>query len=263
MGSGPSAAYQAAEARKVKFVYEYRTKDNVRHTGEISAASRDAVFAALRAQGIRPGCVNEAPGFFNKLLGKYKRWMAIVLLAMIAGVAGLSAVRAEKEVRQSVQGLDDAARRQIIGDSAVIEKGIRTGWIDTFDLDGDRFLASFAIPGYAAAIRNTTEKAFREAIETSCQMSDSDSMEKRQIKAIVEGMKVEIRDLLSKGWTVSEVGTALAKRQDREIQYYQNARTELDRARDAQLDERAIQALWEKRNAELRNMGIRLLAMPD
>lgn len=51
------------------------------------AANRDEAFAALKSRGIRPIRVIDSPGFFNKLLGKGKRWTAIVVLALSLLVA--------------------------------------------------------------------------------------------------------------------------------------------------------------------------------
>ena len=62
--------------------------------------------------------------------------------------------------------MDDTTRRQIIGDTAIIEKGIRTGWTDVFELDGERFLASFAIPGVPAGQRSTTVEEIQKALDS-------------------------------------------------------------------------------------------------
>ena len=45
----------------------------------------------------------------------------------------------------------EQTRRQVIGDAAVVDKGIATGWADVFAEEGERFFASFAIPGLAEA----------------------------------------------------------------------------------------------------------------
>lgn len=71
----------------MKFVYEYRTSDNALHHGSVAAADRDAAFAALKARGVRPARLVEAPGFLNKLFGKGKRWIAIAVLS-VAAAAG-------------------------------------------------------------------------------------------------------------------------------------------------------------------------------
>ena len=67
----------------MKFEYEYRTCDNERKSGMISARDREAVFVTLKAQGINPSRVREAPGVFNRLFGKGKRYLVIAFLGII------------------------------------------------------------------------------------------------------------------------------------------------------------------------------------
>jgi len=253
----------------VKFNYEYRTSDNVKHTGVVVASDRDAAYAALKTQGIKPGRLVEAPGFFNKLFGKGKRWIAIAALCVICLALCAFAVRSMNEVqdtRQQVQNalnlFDDTERRQLIGDAGEIEKGMKTGWRDVFSRDGDRFLAGFAVPGVPVAVRNVDESLLREALGTREQIAPTDPIEVRQIKSMVEGMKTEIRALLADGWTLKEVGASLVKRQDREIAYYNQAKREIETASKT-LDSDQLLKLWEERNAQLRQMGIRLVQLPE
>ena len=267
----------------MKFIYEYRTSDNVRHEGTVSAASRDAAFAALKAQGIRPGSVREAPGFFNKLFGKGKRWIVIGVLGALCLV--LCAVVYTQGTRYKAQGtldsdLDSMTRRQPIGDTAIIEKGIRTGWADVFELEGERFLASFAIPGVPAGLRNTSEEEILKALDHDCrkiEKSDhhnsslftfhssleSDSLEARQIRAMVEGMKDELRRFIEKKGTIVEYGQRLVQRQEQELSYYNRAKAEVEQAHKSGASAQEVEALWEKRNASLRRMGIRLVPFPE
>ena len=252
----------------MKFVYEYRTSDNVKHNGVIAAPDREAAFAALKAQGIRPGFLTEAPGFFNKLFGKGKRWLAIAVLGVAVVVAALvihSNTRTIRTIEQSQEAFDSPLRRQIIGDAAVIEKGIRTGWADVFALEGDRFLASFAIPGVPAAIRSTTEEKLREALSatTNYQRPTTNSLESRQILAIVAGMKSELRAYLTAGGSLASYGKRLVARQEAEIGYCNRAKMELETLSKSAASEQEILEFWEKRNDELRNLGIRLIPMPD
>ena len=86
----------------MKFLYEYRTSDNAKHSGTICAGSRDAAYAAIKALGVRPSRVVEAPGFFNKLFGKGKRWIAISLLAAVAVVLVCQLHKAEVAVAENV-----------------------------------------------------------------------------------------------------------------------------------------------------------------
>lgn len=256
----------------MKFRFEYRTSDNVRHTDVIVASDREAAFTALKARGIRPGRLEEAPGFFNKLFGKGKRWLAISVLGVLCVVLAIVSVKAIRSQHSALStlnstlaplALDATMRRQILGDSAIIEKGIKTGWDDVFAEEGERFLASFAIPGVPAGLRNTTEDAIRAALERKVEPTDADTIEARQVKAIVEGMKAELRRFLSRKGTIVEYGQRLVARQEEEIGYYNRAKTEIDQAKARGRSQKEVDVLWTKWNDRLRQMGIRLVPMGE
>ena len=147
-------------------------------------------------------------------------------------------------------------------DAAIIEKGIRNGWSDVFALEGERFLASFAIPGVRAGQRNTSEKEFTAALEHKCVVADTDSLEARQIKAMVEGMKDEARRYIAAGGSIVEYGKRLTERQDAEIAIYNRVKADLDKARKS-MTEAEFMTYWEKRNDELRNLGIKTVGLSD
>ena len=255
----------------MKFLYEYQDKANKRHKGTLNAATRADAYAALKAQGIKPIRCEEAPGFFNLLFGKGKRWLAIAILAVacvsLAIVVGRGVLTAPQP--SSVEeSFDSPIRRQIIGDAAIIEKGLRTGWADVFDTEGDRFLASFAIPGTPPAVRTTTEEKLREALDNEPSKHPNlpniqTSLEARQILAIVAGMKKEINGLLKDGWTLREVGIALVRRQEKEIGYYERAKSEIETAAKSKMAPGALEGLLDRRNDSLRKLGIRLVSMPE
>ena len=157
----------------------------------------------------------------------------------------------------------DTTRRQVIGDAFVIEKGIRTGWSDVFAHEGERFLASFAIPGVPAAQRTSTEDELRAALERKILPQTSDSLEAQQIKAMVEGMKDELRRFVAAGGTIAEYGRRLVQRQEEDLKYYNLVKNELDAAAAAQMPQPELLDLWERRNEDLRQMGIRLVPMPE
>lgn len=105
----------------MKFDYEYRTSDNKLHNGVIRAANRDDAFASLKSRGIRPVRVIDSPGFFNKLLGKGKRWTAIIVLAISLLVAVMILVfRPVREVALPEYDIDSAVieRLAAMGHSA-------------------------------------------------------------------------------------------------------------------------------------------------
>ncbi len=250
----------------MKFLYEYRTPDNIRHEAVIVAPNREAAFAALKSRGIRPGRLWEAPGIANMLIGKGKRWLAIGLLTSIAAASLFYASRTQEavqEAKETFSGFDQRTRRQPIGDTAIIEKGIKTGWADVFPKDGERFLASFAVPGVPAGLRNTSEAEIRASLTRQITPSSNESIESRQIIAMVEGMKDELRQFLSDGGTIIEYGQRLVARQEQELIYYNRAKAEIEALKDSGASEREIINLWESRNASLRRMGVRPLSLPE
>ncbi len=246
----------------MKFIYEFRTSTNDLKRGTICASDRDAAFQALKAQGIRPARLTDAPGFFNKLFGKGKRWIAIGVLALAAATFLLVHIDLRREVKGTVGMFDSQMRRQVIGDVAIVEEGIRTGWKDVFPHEGERFLASFAIPGVPAGVRTSKEAEIKEALARKIEATSNDTIEARQIKAIVEGLKNELREFIKDGGTIRQYGRRLVQRQEEEIGYYRRAQNELDNAVQKKLNRPALEALVERHNNALRRIGVKPLLLP-
>ena len=256
----------------MKFTYAYKTSDGVRHEAAMDAESREAVFAALRQRGIKAIKVVAADGSKanGEIRGIRKRVVALAVLSALCLV--LSAVMVfvfwgRGAARVRALPLDSTVRRQVIGDTAIIEKGIRTGWADVFELEGERFLASFAIPGVPAGQRSTSEEKLREALHStptpSTYTSGSDGLEARQIRAMVEGMKDEARRFVKAGGSIAQYGRVLVQRQEEEIAYYNRAKAEIEAAQKAKMPAAQLNDLWEKRNESLRQMGVKLVPMPE
>ena len=244
----------------MKYTYAYKTSNGVRHEATMNAASREEVFAELRKRGIKAIKVVAADGSKanGEVRGVRKRTVAIIVAAVsiiVATLVNSVTKRSDLFVTEFTR-----VRRQVIGDAAIIEKGIRNGWSDVFTLEGERFLASFAIPGVKAGQRNTSEKEFTAALENKCVVADSDSLETRQIKAMVEGMKNEARRYIAAGGTIVEYGKRLTERQDAEIAIYNRVKTDIENARTSMSDE-DFMTYWEKRNDELRNLGIKTVGL--
>lgn len=228
------------------------------------AANREAAFAALKARGIRPGRVVEAPGLMNYLLGRKWTLCGVIFLVVVVLAAFVFSSRAWRSVKNTNSIFEDSTRRQIIGDATRIEKGMLTGWDDVFVLEGDRFLAGFAIPGVPVAVRSVKEASLRDALSSRCLIDKNDPIEVRQIKSIVEGMKQSINGLVGEGWTLAEVGTALVRRQEKEIEYYNIAKREIEAtAKNKNISHEDMIGVWEKWNASLRQMGIRQVPLPE
>ena len=246
----------------MKYTYAYKTSDGIRHEASMDAESREAVFAALRQRGIKAIKVVAADGSKanGEVRGVRKRVVAalVALVALGVGVAAyIGGTRFGAESGSAFQ--TDRTRRQLIGDSAVIEKGILTGWASVFEHEGERFLASFAVPGVKAGLRNTTADEIEEALKRIVLPSEGDSIEVRQIKAMVEGMKEEARRYVSAGGTIVEYGRRLTERQDAEIAIYERAKSEIEAARRTSDDEEVL-VLWERNNERLRALGIKLVS---
>jgi len=255
----------------VKFIYSYNTHQNERREGlTISAPNRDAAFSELNKQGIRPYKLYPAPGLWNKVVSIGWPGFAIIGLVAVLGItlAISLAQRKELERNDDVRGIVSSAitskvRRQLIGDQGVIEKGIRTGWSDVFEHEGERFLASFAIPGVPATVRTTNVASLEEALGRKVEASETDGMEARQIKAMVDGMKDELRKFVSAGGTIEQYGRRLVARQDDEIAIYNRTSNEIEQAVKSNLGKAEVAELVDRRNEELRRMGIKLIQMPE
>ena len=251
----------------MKYTYAYKTSDGVRHEASMNAASRDEVFATLRKQGIKAIKVVAADGSKanGEVRGVRKRVVAVLIAIVALGVGVCAYLGGALTGGSPVSGTafqTDQSRRQIIGDAAIIEKGIRNGWSEVFQLEGERFLASFAIPGVKAGQRNTSEKEFNAALENKCVVSETDSLETRQIKAMVEGMKNEARRYIAAGGSIVEYGKRLTERQDAEIAVYNRVKADIEKARK-KMSESDFMTYWEKRNDELRNLGIKTVGLSD
>ena len=228
----------------------------------MDAESREAVFEALRKKGIRPIKVIAEDGSKanGEIRGVRRRivWVAAVLAAIVAAIATSLYNRVSAPPLPEFES--GQTRRQIIGDTAIIDKGIATGWSDVFPEEGDRFFASFAIPGVRAGQRNTTVEEIKAALDRDVEVSDSDGLEARQVKSMVAGMKAEARAYINAGGSIVDYGKRLTERQDAEIAIYERAKAEIDHARKTMSQDDFI-ALWEGRNDQLRNLGIKLVPL--
>lgn len=246
----------------MKYTYAYKSSDGSRHEAEMDAESREAVFEALRKKGIRPIKVIAEDG--SKANGEIRgvRRRVVGVAAVLAAIVAVIATSLYNRV--SAPPLPEfesgQTRRQIIGDTAIIDKGIATGWSDVFPEEGDRFFASFAIPGVRAGQRNTTVEEIKAALDRDVEVSDSDGLEARQVKSMVAGMKAEARAYINAGGSIVDYGKRLTERQDAEIAIYERAKAEIDRARKTMSQDDFI-ALWEGRNDQLRNLGIKLVPL--
>ena len=242
----------------MKFSYSYNTKDNERREAVVEAASRDAAYAALKAQGIRPSRVELAPGFANRACSFLRRRAVALVLALVAAV--LMVLLWEEKRPERVE------RRQIYGDQAIVAAGEKSGWAEVFDNAAERVLALFAQPGRTVPPVRMTDAilAQLEVCAKSPTVARDESLsEYRQMRDIVDGMKAELREYLADGGTVREYVQELVKRQDAEISLYKSAERALEDAKRAKLSDADLAIAWRRINGQLRARGIRTIPLPE
>lgn len=237
-----------------KFHYFYQSKENKNLDGWIVAKSRDDAYAQLRKQSIKP----------YKVVGKdpiaWKRWAAIAVLAVaLAGTYAWLAFRSEP-----VAPDEQFVRHQIYGAESVIRNGISTEWSACGLDEGERYLARYAQPGIRVAYRRKTPEtasAVDASLSRHLEVEDSELLEYRQLKQIVESIKDELRAYIKSGGNVDGFLDRLQERQDQEVAYYNAANQELENAK-ATMSEDELYNLWAAKNAELRAIGLPMLKEP-
>lgn len=236
----------------MKFIYEYRTRDNVKHSGVLNAYDRDSAYAALKAQGVNPSRMVEAPGFFNKLFGKGKRWVVIGTLSVAVVGTTMTTIHWRK-VAESDMG--PMHRHQIYGDPVLMDELSRNGYVSVFEAEGDRFLARFAQPGvYVTPLEKQERQVVAGALarlrDAKSVTVDGGPREVRELKRIVMWIRNELAQYLENG-----VGTCdtyikrLYERQNREVMIYNRAVHQLEKSGD--------EAEFARVNESLRKLGLR------
>ena len=111
--------------------------------------------------------------------------------------------------------------------------------------------------------RAVAEAEVGAALSRKVEATPEDGIEARQMKAMVEGMKDELRRYLAKGGKIASYGRRVVRRQEEEIAYYNRAKTEIENAKKSKMPAAQLNDLWEKRNESLRQMGVKLVPMPE
>ena len=245
----------------MRFIYEYRTHENVVRRGEIAASDREAAFRALKERGIRPGWLGEAPGFFNKLFGKGKRWIAIGVLCVLCLVLGVVTVRTKQESRIP----QSAPRHQIYGDPVIVAtfEDAATLLDICHSNRGDVVLAAYAQPGKLVPsvlrMKEPVAERLAESLEAVLPVEETDSREIAELKQIVNWMREELRAYVYDGGErdkkLKSYAMRLNQRYFEEKQIYDRVARELEGI----TDEKA----WDEKNAALRRIGLRTIPMPE
>lgn len=276
----------------MKYTYAYKDSCGKRHEESIEADSRDAAFAALRAQGIRPIKVVAADGSVeNGSAAPVRRRMwkstALAVFLVIAAMCLVAYIAVREgngpDVIMTPQGpvsfsiATPLARQRISGDRERIEN-IPT---NLFAHVGEAFLARYAEPGRSVeqvAIANPDSLFTRDVLKSAIRVASNDLTEYVDLKRIVVGMKREMCAYIEGGGTVRDYLAELAKRQRLEVSYRDQAAKRLegliaahaaaklgDEVSETEKQDSLALAydFWLKANAQLQSMGIYPLELPD
>ena len=219
----------------MKYRYLYQTKDNENKEGWINAKSRENAYAELRKAGIRPyRVIGDDPLNWKP----YAAGAAIVLLAT-ALAAVLLVGREDRRPHP---------RAQLVGDRAVIDAGVYSGWTNVLFSALDLRLALYAQPG-----RYVDSPALDEPVP----YVGGEPPEHRMLKNIIAKMREDMRAYIADGGDVAGYFDFLDERQLQEREFREKALDTVYRAPES-LRERA----WLGVNARLKDMGIEPLSRP-
>lgn len=267
--------------RPRRYTYAYKTSDGRRHEASIEADSREAVFVALRRQGIRPIKVvaedgSKANGEREEGERKREKVWRGVRLAYLASLVLLAPLVLALFFFQENPGkwsslfsgvfwanppASSSPRHQIYGDPALMEELYERGFAGVFDDPAGRYMAYFAQPGILpderllaklrpAVLAGDGSKAPPAAVESPLEPS----REILELKAIVAGMRQEMQDFLADGTSMVTYLNALSERQQEELGIYERIAAELEGEKD--------ESVREQKNAALRALGLKTVPRP-
>lgn len=249
----------------MKFRYQYRTKDNEIRCGEIAAADRDAAYAVLKAQGIKASRMEEAPGVFNKLFGKGKRWLVIGALGALCAVLWAYLKSTKQDLAEATRIDDCVPRHQIYGDPEIVARFASfDGLVSVLGNEGDATLACFAQPGKMVEPgKGANPAALLEAATSGRQtiLSD-DPREIRELKQIVNWIRSELIAYVDNPSDARD-RTAKLKAYFQRLQQRVSEEKRIYQMTEQELLNNASEELSSERNAKLRRLGLPTIVVDE
>ena len=250
----------------MKFVYQYRTSGNEVKRGEIAAPDRESAFQALKAQGIKPARLEEAPGIFNKLFGKGKRWIAIFGLLAALAAACFVILSMNDEMTYAFE-----ERAQLFGDPFVLKKLSANGWRESFPDEGNAWFARHAIPGVTCDCDKEELRALRQGRAEPIlgtepiAIAKSDPDELAKMKRMINCMKREFARYMEAGGSEAQYRIECETRLSVEHQIFERVSSALKSLEKKLTPENhpQIEKAWDGKNELLRSMGLMTIPMPE
>ena len=237
----------------------------------MNASSREEVFEALRAKGIKAIKVVASDGSRanGEVHGVRKRVVAALVSAAAVCAGVVAYIGGERTGAAAADPAVSSPRHQIYGDPAVMESLERGDFASALPRVGDRMLAVFAQPGRLMCAKGANprrldaaqESAFTAyakdqlAVESDIEIAPDEPRELRELKQIVNGMRDEMRAYLANGnGTPRSYWRRLNERTTSEMQIYERTRKELEKETSLEV--------WEEKNTALRRLGLRTIPQP-
>ena len=253
----------------MKFIYQYRTGDNIQHEDVVFARDRAAAFSELKQRGIRPSRLYDAPGIANKIFGKGKRWIAISVLS--GALAGICLRHVYMKTRDRYAAED---RAQIFADPAVFQKLSKDGWGVAFPDRGEAWIASHAIPGKVCSCGSRSSEDGRmiaaslvAGMDAPVAIAEDDDEALQKMKRMVNGIKIELAQYVKDGGKVEGFMARSCERVKTEAGIYANYAEELSHVaasfKSGKTSREQALGVWEKRNETLRSLGLPTIFIPS
>jgi len=235
----------------------------------MNAESREAVFQALRKQGIRAIKVVAADGSKanGEVRGVRKRAVAALVALVAVGVGVVAFVSGSRTgAATAANPAKMSPRHQIYGDPALIERFEAGDFEGVLSRAGDQLLAWYAQPGklmipkgvnpHRLSAQQLKELVAYAQTELSADLdldtSADTHREVRELKQIVNGLRDEFRGYLANGnGTPRSFWRRLNERTQQEMQIYERTRRELEKESNA--------TIWDEKNEQLRRLGLRTI----
>ena len=233
----------------------------------MDAPSRDAVFVALRAKGIKAIKVVAADGSKanGEVRGVRKRVVVgiVVVAALVVGIAAFFLGESKSRTLERSNKSLSAPRHQIYGDPVILADFERGNFDVAFTNRAHQMLAWFAQPGKLMSPKGVDPRrmagefaeAFGKVTRGGIEIGADDLREVRELKQIVNGTYSELADYLANGnGNPRSFWRRLIERTLQEMQIYERTRRELENEKDS--------AVWEQKNDALRRLGLRTIPNP-
>ena len=281
----------------MKYTYAYKTSDGVRHEDSMNASSREEVFSALRAKGIKAIKVVAADGSKanGEVRGLRKR-VVVALVALAAVCAGMvswwwaahaphqtvAPVAATPGERASPQAAitgaaalvaaNSSPRHQIYGDPAVMEAFERGDFGDALPRGGDRLLAVFAQPGRYMCVKSVDPRLLNR-MGGGAAIFEEYAKNELAVEKDIEISDTDSREVRELKQIVNgmreEMREYLANGNGTPRSYWRrlNERTSseiqiYERTR-RELENEKSPEVWDEKNAALRRIGLRTIPNPN